>query len=241
MGTATAAPLGMRRVLDDDPDLGAQLSRADHAHARKAAVAPCTRLQPGTWHPVTQDRHALGLLVLDGALARYASIDGHHGVELVGPGDLLRPWDTDDTGTAAFVEAWEILATTRIALLDANFSSAVSRWPGIVAELVARSVLRSGALVRHRAVARLPHLESRVLLVLWDIADRWGHVERDGVSLSLPITQRLLADLVSASRQRVNAALAELVQTGRVERRDDRLLLRHGSLDMARAAIPTGR
>ena len=174
MGTATATPLGMHRVLEADPDLGARLSRSELTRARTVAVAPCTGLQPGTWTPAPQDRHALGLLVLDGVLARYASIEGHTGVELVGHGDLLRPWDADDTGTVAFRESWEILTPTRIALLDADFSTAVSAWPGIVAELLARSVLRGRALVRHRAASRLPRLEGRVLLVLWDIADRWG-------------------------------------------------------------------
>lgn len=231
MGTATATPLGMRRVLEADPDLGARLSRSELTRARTVAVAPCTGMQPGTWTPAPQHPRTLGLLVLDGVLARYASVEGHHGVDLIGHGDVLRPWDTDDTGTVAFVETWEILTPTRIALLDADFSAAVSEWPGIIAELLARSVLRSRALVRHRAVSRLPRLESRILLVLWEIGDRWGRTEADGVSLPLPITQRLLADLVSASRQRVNLALADLSRARLIERRADRLLLRHRSLD----------
>lgn len=61
--------------------------------------------------------------MIDGVLARYASIDGYCGVELLGHGDVLRPWDTDDTGTFEFVETWHALTPTRMALLDADFSA----------------------------------------------------------------------------------------------------------------------
>jgi hypothetical protein len=237
MGTATAVQIGTCRVLDEDPDLASRLSDADAARARTNALAACTRLERGIWDPPAQDRCALGFLVLDGAIARYAAIDGCRGVELIGHGDLIRPWDTDEGCTIPFVETWEIVVPTRIALFDAEFSLTVAEWPGIMAELLARTVSRNRALVRHRALSHLPHLETRILLVLWEIADRWGRAEPDGVSLSLPITQRLLADLVSASRQRVNRALADLARSGAVERRRDRLLLRHGSSHTAARAV----
>ena len=238
MRPAFAMQGGMCHVLDEDPDLGSRLTPADAIRARQVAITSTTRLEPGSWRPAAADPSVLGLLVLDGILARHAVVSGGHGVELLGSGDVLRPWDTDDGTTVAFAESWEVVTTARLALLDSAFHRATAPWPGIVAELLARCVSRSSALVRHRAIAQLPRLETRILLTLWAIGDRWGRVEPGGISLSLPITQRLLADLVSASRQGVNVALRELTRTGEVERRGDRLLLRRDALEARAQADP---
>ena len=222
---------GVCHVLDEDPDLTSRLTADDVRHARRVAMAPVTQLGPGYWTPDAVDPGALGLLVLDGVMVRCASIGASRGVELLGGGDVLQPWETYDAGSVAFTESWEAVTPMRMALLDAQFHHAVARWPGIVAELLARCVARSNALVRHRAISHLPRLETRLLLTLWAIGDRWGKVEADGVSISLPIPQRLLADLVSASRQRVNGALADLALAGDVERRGDRIVLRRSALE----------
>ena len=41
-------------------------------------------------------RAGLGLLVLDGLLIRRIELAGRFAAELLGPGDLLRPWQEDD-------------------------------------------------------------------------------------------------------------------------------------------------
>ena len=43
-------------------------------------------------------RKALGLLVLDGLIIRRVGVAGRFGAELLGDGDLLRPWEREDAG-----------------------------------------------------------------------------------------------------------------------------------------------
>jgi CRP-like cAMP-binding protein len=45
-------------------------------------------------HP-DRARGGYGLLVLEGLLLRRVGIEGRYGAELLGPGDLLRPWQRD--------------------------------------------------------------------------------------------------------------------------------------------------
>ncbi|MGH3138482.1 MAG: helix-turn-helix domain-containing protein, partial [Gaiellales bacterium] len=52
--------------------------------------------------------------------------------------------------------------------------------------------------------------------LFWHLAERWGRVEKSGIRLSLPLTHRLLGQLVAAERPSVSHALARLAQAGLV-------------------------
>jgi len=75
------------------------------------------------------------------------------------------------------------------------------------------------------AIAQLPNLESRLHLLMWHLADRWGRRELDGVVLPLRLSQGLLAELVAATRSSVNTALRRLTADGVLRQRDDRTWL----------------
>src|SRR6202020_1065324 len=49
---------------------------------------------------------------------------------------------------------------------------------------------------------------------LWHLAARWGRVEPAGIRLSLPLTHRLLGQLVAAERPSISHALARLSHAG---------------------------
>ena len=49
------------------------------------------------------------------------------------------------------------------------------------------------------------------MLLLWHLAARWGRVEPAGIRVSLPLTHRLLGQLVAAERPSISHALARLV------------------------------
>ena len=53
-----------------------------------------------------------------------------------------------------------------------------------------------------RAIACQPRLEVRLVLFFWHLAARWGRVEPNGIRLTLPLTHRLLGQLVAAERPR---------------------------------------
>src|SRR5207245_9485797 len=59
-----------------------------------------------------------------------------------------------------------------------------------------------------------PKLEVRLVLLLWHLAARWGRVEPAGLRLSLPLTHRMLGQLVAAERPSISHALARLSHAG---------------------------
>ena len=58
-----------------------------------------------------------------------------------------------------------------------------------------------------RAISCQPQLEVRLVLLLWHLAARWGRVEPTGIRLWLPLTHRLLGQLVAAERPSISHAL----------------------------------
>jgi CRP/FNR family transcriptional regulator, cyclic AMP receptor protein len=205
------------RVLERDPDLGADLRPHEAALARDELVATLVESdwseRSGTW--AIGDR-GLGLLVLDGLLMREVRILSTSSAELLGTGDLLRPSDVDGQFTLPVpgqVE-WTVLAPLELALLDATFLDTACRYPPVVARLMGRAVGRAKALAQHEAVTNLRHVETRLLVQFWHLAERWGRVGREGVTVSLPLTHELLAKLVGAARPSVTTALGHLAARG---------------------------
>jgi CRP/FNR family cyclic AMP-dependent transcriptional regulator len=83
------------RLLEADPDLGALLSDARRADAERDLVVRTHRLPVGPWDVSRLEGASgdhMGLLLLDGVLARELLVADHVSAELLGPGDLVRPW-----------------------------------------------------------------------------------------------------------------------------------------------------
>jgi len=141
-------------------------------------------------------------------------------VELLGAGDLLRPWHlTDERYASVPIDArWRVIEPTWIALLDSDFPRRVARWPAITGNLVDRAAKRADSLAIRLAVAQIPQLSARVLVILWHLADRWGRVERDAIALPLRLSHATLAELVCAQRPSVSNALRELESCKLVDR-----------------------
>jgi CRP/FNR family transcriptional regulator, cyclic AMP receptor protein len=89
-------------LVDADPDLGDLLSEHELDRARREALARVQRLSPGEWDAAAAHEpaeHHRGFLVIDGLLSRTVDVLGRHCVELVGHGDVMRPWSWDDVGS----------------------------------------------------------------------------------------------------------------------------------------------
>jgi len=217
---------GPVRLGDIQPDLLAGVDGRSAEGARRELVARTHALEPRPWDvPLGRAESFqgwLGVMVLDGLLARSVGYDDLCSQELIGPGDLLRPWD--DEGAVASVPAtttWSVLAPTRVALLDGRFASVACRWPTVVAALFARTVDRSRALSVHLAISQARQAEVRLLLLFWHLADRWGRVGRDGTVVSLRLTHERIAQLVCLRRPTVSMTLQRLAQDGTLIRRPD--------------------
>lgn len=228
----------MVAVLEVEPSLGSHLDPASLLAARREAFAPLLKLGRGRWRweqSSMQAGNSLGMLVLEGMLARRQEVGGLSYVELLGEGDLLRPWTSEESTTLASAASWQVLTPAQIALLDRDFALRTRHWPEIAAALLERSSLRSRALVITLAIHGAVRVRDRLLLMLWHLADRWGHVTPRGTVLPIALTHENLAQLIGARRSPVTVALGELRREGLVqrERRDMWLLSGEPPLQIA--------
>ena len=144
---------------------------------------------------------------------------GRFGAELLGAGDLLRPWQTvGEVASIPFEPVWTAITDTKIAVLGEVFARRASPYPTVAAQLVGRALLRSRYLAINMAIVHQPRIEMRLHMLFWHLADRWGRTGPDGVALNLSLTHALLGDLVAARRPTVSTALAALATAGKVSR-----------------------
>jgi CRP/FNR family transcriptional regulator, cyclic AMP receptor protein len=229
------APVGRAEwvsVLQADPELAGRLPDSTVSDALPFAVAQAKWLDTGQWHPehgVGEDAGGrLGLLVIEGFLARRVHVLDRPSTELLGRGDLLIPWEPDRTEPFTARARWEVLEPARVAMLDRRFTGIIGRWPELTAALLARAVSRSRALALTLAIGQLVGVELRLLVLLWHIAERWAAREAEGTVLPVHLTHELLASLISAQRATVTRALRTLTDEGRVSRAADGRLALHG-------------
>jgi len=170
-------------------------------------------LQRGPWKAeqmhVMED--GIGLLVLEGLLIRRVGIDGRFGAELLGDGDLLRPWQGEDLQLALpHTTGWRVLTRSRLAVLDGRVAERLARYPALTGALAGRALNRARGLCLMMAIVHHPRIEVRLHMLFWHLANRWGRVRSDGVMLPLRLSHSVLADLVAAQRPSVTAALGKL-------------------------------
>ncbi|MEA2423052.1 MAG: family transcriptional regulator, cyclic receptor protein [Thermoleophilaceae bacterium] len=219
------------RLLEAQPDLAHGLSPEDEADARRHVVALLEGIEVGQWEPgdrYSDDPAFLGLLVVDGMLSRDVELGGRRCSELLGPGDLLRPWDFDegDVTSLPSESAWTVLEPSRLAVLDGRFTRVACRYPELVAQLVGRTLRRSRWLAILLTISSMPRVDSRVQALMWHLADRWGHVTLDGVVVPVRLTHDMIGRLVGAHRPSVTTALTELTRQNRLSRLPHGWLLR---------------
>jgi CRP/FNR family transcriptional regulator, cyclic AMP receptor protein len=229
-------------VFQRDPDLLAGLDADTVELLRRRAVAARLRVEPGSWKPPTAEERSgasLGLLVVEGAFIRTIEVQGRRCHELVGAGDVLRPWD-DVASSVAQAPSWRALEPASLAVLDERFAAVAARWPSVMAALLERGVQRSRRLAINLALVAERRADVRMLMLLWHLADRWGRVTGDGLHLPLRLTHEILGDLASVRRPTASSALNALARDGEVVRRDDGSWLLTGS-PPARAGRPAAR
>jgi CRP/FNR family transcriptional regulator, cyclic AMP receptor protein len=189
---------------------------------------PVLKARPGPWlAPQTCTECHFGLLVIEGVLVRRISFNRRTAAELLGGGDLIRPWAPQiPLDTIATVIGWHVLEPVIMAVLDSVFARRVARFPQVAAALLERSTERARMLAFQQVASHIPGLEGRLVAMLWGIADRWGRVTSDGVVVPIRLTHATLAELVGASRPSVSSALKLLERGGVLERSGGGWLLR---------------
>ncbi len=215
-----------------DPSLAEGLEGPRLEHARRACTAADVIVDQGVWEPERTEgaavRGGIGLLLLEGLVVRRVGRDGRYGVELLGPGDLLRPWQHGgEDASLPFETEFRVLERARIALLDLRFAARAAPYPEVLGALVGRAMERSRMLAVTMAIAHYPRIDRRLLLLLWHLADRWGRVTPEGIRIPLHLTHAVLADLVAARRPSVTTGLSTLERQGLLSRRRHMIVL-HG-------------
>jgi CRP/FNR family transcriptional regulator, cyclic AMP receptor protein len=219
-------------IVEADPDLGDLLDEGELERARHEALTRVQRLSPGEWDAsaaLEPAAHHRGFLIIDGLLSRTVDVLGRRCVELVGNGDVMRPWQWDDEGSHVRAEVgWTILEPSRLAVLDHQLVLRLVPWPELGLELFNRGTRRAHHLAVALAIAHHQRVDDRLMLTLWHLAERWGRVHSDGIVVPLPLGHQRLADLIGARRQSVTTAMGGLTRSGAISRRDNGHWLLHG-------------
>jgi CRP/FNR family cyclic AMP-dependent transcriptional regulator len=212
-------------IVDADADLGDLLTPSELARARREALTRVRALPVGEWiaaEALDPNVHHRGFLIIDGLMSREVEVLGRRAVELLGPGDVLRPWGWDAEGSHVQSEVgWKVLEPTRLAVMDHGLITRIAPWPALGLELFARGTRRAHWLATVLAIAHHQRVDDRLLLTLWHLADRWGRVSAEGVILPLALPHQRLADLIGAHRPSVTTATGALIRANRLKRRAD--------------------
>jgi CRP/FNR family transcriptional regulator, cyclic AMP receptor protein len=214
-------------VLREDPDLAEAIEPELRASVLESCVARELRVSSGPW----LDRRfaplgdGIGLLVLAGLILHRVEIGGRFGAELLGQGDVLRPWEDESESTLPLKAFWSVLEPCRLAVLDERFTRQCVSHPQLASRLFARTVQRSGNLAANMAIVHQARVDVRLHLLLWHLAGRWGKVRKDGIMVPLRLTHAVLSDLVAARRPTVTSALSDLSRRRLLRVVDDGWLL----------------
>jgi CRP/FNR family cyclic AMP-dependent transcriptional regulator len=214
----------MVRVLEREPVLGSGLDAAEFSRAQQSCLAEVVTERRGLYNVADQN---LGecLLLLDGfALLDTRLGETHRSVEVLGPGDLfsLSPLGLDDFDLGVSMRPIGPMVAAR---LDSHFYASCAPWPVIAQNLASLATRRTTEASRLLALMHVARLETRLHLILWRHAERWGKVTPAGVRLPYHLSQHDLADLAGARRQSVNQALGELRNRGVISEDPERRLL----------------
>lgn len=218
------------RVLDADPGLLEKVPAEHREIARERLLARSWSVEPGPWNTDgLTEPGALGILVTEGLLTRNVGIAGTRSREILGPGDVIRPWDDDAAlDPVPSRTTWTILEPSRFGLLDERFRTVAARWPDFGMEILNRILRRSRWLAVLLAIANLRGVEERVYLLLWHIAGNWGRVTASGTLVPFGLTHEVIAELVGARRPSVTTAVTKLEREERVRRVPEGWLLLAG-------------
>ena len=172
-------------------------------------------------------------MVIEGLLMREVELLGRFSAELLGQGDLLRPWDIDGEFTPPVPTEvrWTVLTPVTLAVLTERFLRRAADFPAVISSLMRRAVGRSRALAVHDAITNFKHIETRLLVQFWHFAERWGTVGPQGIKIPIPLTHEMLAKLVGAARPSVTTELGRLAARDLLVRDHQDWWLSHHSAD----------
>ena len=227
-------------LLELDPDLGRLLPPDRLDEATRALVVSVQELYDGGRELTALARSSpshLGLLVVDGVVAREIVLGDMVSTELLGAGDVIRPWTLEEpAGLLESTVLWSALSDVSLALLGRRFAVELCGYPEVYTALIDRLSQRSARLATTQAISQMTKVDRRLVALFWHLAERWGRMTVEGVHVPLRISHRLLGQLVGARRPTISSAVGQLAASGELVRRPDSTWLLTGDPAALRAA-----
>lgn len=206
-------------LLERDAELARAVPAAMRRGRNSTLSAGLLNLKRGPWEPEASEPSPdhLGFLMLDGLLGRRVTVpERGRSLELLGRGDLFRPWQN----LAASFErlSWTVIEPAAIAVLDEQLAARAREVPQLLEEFTERALRRSRRLAVSAAIANTVGVEERLLLSLWQLTELWGRKASEGAVLPFRLSHQTLADLVGARRPTVTLALRNLTKRSTLRR-----------------------
>lgn len=166
------------------------------------------------------------MLVIAGLMVRRLYLGPSISADLVGPGDIIRPWEDELLpGFTPGLSEWRVVEEATVALLDERITRAMGRWPEFSTMISARFIRRARSLAYLMAAHGFTKVQDRLLAALWHLAAMWGKVTPTGIRVPFRLTHEMLAEIVGARRPSVTVALRALERQERIARDDHRCYL----------------
>lgn len=209
-------------LLSALPEMRAAVPDEERHLAQRALVVPAVSTQDQDLAEVIASiPSAFDFLIVEGMVLKETSLGGRSALEVLGPGDVLGPPLTAIRQIESrAISRYVAHGAVTLAALEAHFRQAARRWPGladVLHDLLARQTHRASM---HMSMLHLPRVQERVLALLTDLAERFGHVTAEGVVIDLGLSHELIGQLVASRRPTVTLALGQLESTGELTRLD---------------------
>ena len=216
-------PARLVQLLREDPDLAEDMSPDTRELATEWVRVRTFRVPKGPWKPPAVDHGATGLLLLEGLMVRTLRLGRVSSYEVVGPTDIIRPWEDDLIPNLVPTSTdWRVLEQARVGLLDTRTTELIGRWPELSAAVGGRLLRRSRSLAFLMAAQHFVRVEDRLLATLWHLASRWGRVSLQGTVVPFRLTHEMLASIIGAQRPTTTTAIHSLGRQGRLARDERR-------------------
>ncbi len=146
-------------------------------------------------------------------LGRTSSDGRENLVAILGPGEMFGELSLFDPGPRTMT-ATAVAETQLMGLTNDSLTSLLSGRPEVAKSLLAALAKRLRRTNEHLADLVFTDVPGRVAKALLDLANRFGRPVEEGIMVSHDLTQEELAQLVGASRETVNKALADFATRG---------------------------
>ncbi|MEP6648551.1 MAG: Crp/Fnr family transcriptional regulator [Lapillicoccus sp.] len=134
-------------------------------------------------------------------------------VAILGPGEMFGELSLFDPGPRTMT-ATAVAETQLMGLGNESLTGLLTGRPEVAKALLAALAQRLRRTNEHLADLVFTDVPGRVAKALLDLAERFGRPVENGVMVSHDLTQEELAQLVGASRETVNKALADFASRG---------------------------